>query len=141
MNGYLIDTNVISEYAKLQPSFTVIRWFESLESTSLFASVITLGEIEIGVQALPAGKRRSDLENWVHKGLPEWFQSNLLPVTKSIAERWAAVTILARKRGFQIDSPDGLIAATAIEHNLTLVTGNVKDFDGLGVEIFNPWTP
>jgi predicted nucleic acid-binding protein len=138
-NRFLIDTNVVSEFVKPQPSPDVRLWFESTDPSSLFASVITVGEIRLGIEDLPPGKRRTDLEQWLEIGLPGWFEANLLPVTKAIADRWGQVTIQAKRRGVAMSTADGLIAATAIEHGLALVTRNVKDFTGLGVALVNPW--
>ena len=139
MSGFLIDTNVVSEFIKPQPDSKVIRWLEAADPESLFASVITFGEIRLGIEDLAPGKRRTDLEQWLDQGLPEWFEDHLLPVTKAIVDRWGRLIIQAKRGGITITTADGLIAATAIEHDLTLVTRNVKDFAGLGVTIFNPW--
>jgi len=136
---FLIDTNVISEFVRPKPSLQVKHWFESAEPESLFASVVTFGEIRLGIEDLPAGKRRAALEQWLEEGVPEWFQANLLPVTKAIADRWGQMTIQAKRKGVTISTADGLIAATALEHDLTLVTRNAKDFAGVGVKLFNPW--
>lgn len=91
MNGsagdFLIDTNGVSEFVKPEPSLLVKRWFESADPESLFASVITFGEIRLGIENLPIGKRRAELEQWLKESVPEWFQANLLPVTKAIADR------------------------------------------------------
>ena len=139
MSGFLIDTNVISEFTKVEPNAKVVRWFEMIEPDILFVSVVTLGEIRLGIETMPESKRRSDLDRWLQQGVPIWFQSNLLPVTKSVADLWGRLTVAARRRGVQVDTADGLIAATAFEHGLSLVTRNVKDFDGLGIEVVNPW--
>lgn len=139
MSGFLIDTNVISEFAKPEPNRHVKLWFQTADPNSLFVSVITFGEIRLGIENMPIGRRRTDLERWVNEGLPEWFESNLLSVTKPIADRWAQITVQAKTRGSALATTDGLIAATALERGLTLVTRNVKDFEGLGNSIFNPW--
>jgi toxin FitB len=106
---------------------------------SLFVSVVTLGEIRLGIEDMPAGKRRAALEEWFQEGLPAWFDSNLLPVTKTIADRWGRLTIAAKKQGRVITTADGLIAATAVEHDLAIVTRNVSDFAKCGAAIVNPW--
>jgi predicted nucleic acid-binding protein len=139
VKGFLVDTNVISEFIKPQPDSKVIRWFEDTDPESLFASVVTYGEIRLGVEDLPASKRRTALEHWLEQGLPEWFESHLLPVTKAIADRWGQLTIQAKKKGISITMADGLIAATAAEHDLTIVTRNVKDFAGARAATINPW--
>jgi predicted nucleic acid-binding protein len=113
-----------------------------LEATgpeSLFASVITVGEIGLGIEDLPIGRRRQDLELWVEQGLPAWFESHLLPVTRAVADIWGRLTIQGKKQGHAISTADGLIVAAAIAHDLTLVTRNVADFSELAVPLLNPW--
>ena len=139
MSEFLIDTNVISEFVKPQPDARVIRWLDSAGPETLFVSVVTFGEIRLGIEDLPAGKRRAALEEWFEQGLPAWFDTHLLPVSKAIADRWARLTIHAKKRGASITTADGMIAATAVEHNLVIVTRNVTDFSTCGVRIVNPW--
>ena len=139
MSEFLVDTNVISEFVKPQPDARVIRWLDSAGPETLFVSVVTFGEIRLGIEDLPAGKRRAALEEWFEQGLPAWFDTHLLPVSKAIADRWARLTIHAKKRGASITTADGMIAATAVEHNLVIVTRNVTDFSTCGVRIINPW--
>ena len=139
MSEFLVDTNVISEFVKPQPDARVIRWLDSAGPETLFVSVVTFGEIRLGIEDLPAGKRRAALEEWFEQGLPAWFDTHLLPVSKAIADRWARLTIHAKKRGVSITTADGMIAATAVEHNLEIVTRNVTDFSTCGVRIINPW--
>ena len=139
MNGFLVDTNVISEFIKPQPDPRVTQWLDAADSQSLFVSVVTFGEIRIGIEDLPAGKRRAALEEWFEQGLPAWFDSHLLPVTKAIADRWGRLTIAAKKKGVSVNTADGLIAATAVEHELAIVTRNVTDFATCGAAILNPW--
>lgn len=141
MSGFLVDTNIVSEFVRPLPDTRVIRWLEAVAPESLFASVVTFGEIRLGIEDLPLGKRRAALEEWMAQGLPAWFESQLLPVTKAIADRWGRLTIEAKKRGISITTADGLIAATALEHGLAMVTRNVKDFAETGIAIVNPWEP
>ncbi len=130
MSGFPIDTNVISEFIKPQPDSKVIRWLEAADPESLFASVITFGEIRLGIEDLAPGKRRADLEQWLDQGLPEWFENHLLPVTKAVVDRWGRLTIQAK---------DGLIGANALEHDLAIVPRNMKDFAETGATVINPW--
>ena len=139
MKGYLVDTNVISEFVKTSPSPSVTLWFQNAVPDTLFASVMTIGEIRLDIENLPAGKRRTDLESWLETGLPAWFATNLLPVTPAIAHRWGKLTIQAKRKGMMLSTADGLIAATALEHDLMLVTRNIKDFLDLGLTVVNPW--
>jgi toxin FitB len=139
VNGFLTDTNVISEFVRPRPNLEVIRWLEAADPDSLFASVITIGEIRLGIEDLPPSRKRMQLEQWLEERLPNWFESHLLPVTRAIAEQWGRITIQAKKKGEPLATADGLIAAAALEHNLTVVTRNVKDFAGTGVGLFDPW--
>jgi predicted nucleic acid-binding protein len=107
--------------------------------TSLFLSAVTIGEIRKGLTVLPASRRRSDLEVWFQSDLLAWFRNRILPVTYAVADRWGVLDGQCQTRGTPLNTADGMIAATAIEHGLTLVTRNVKDFAGLSVHIFNPW--
>ena len=138
MQGYLIDTNVISELAKPTPNPEVRQWFRSASPDTLFVSAITIGEIRLGIENLPVSKRRADLEIWLANGLPAWFASNLLPVTAAVADRWGRLTIQAKRKGITVSTTDGLIAATAFEHGLTLITRNSRDFDRPGITVVDP---
>ena len=139
MNGFLVDTNVLSEFSRSgQPNQAVKSWLRSTPESLLFASVLTFAEIRRGIELLPAGRRRSQLEEWLEETLAA-FETRLLPVTMEIGNRWAVLSAQGERRGTPLANIDGLIAATALEHDLTLVTRNVKDFAGLGVPIVNPW--
>jgi len=114
-------------------------WLRSTDPDLLWASVVSFGEIRKGIERLAAGQRRAELEEWVARELDQWFEERLLPVTKAVAERWGVLSARALDKGTPLPNNDGLIAATAIEHDLTLVTRNVRDFVGLEVTIVNPW--
>jgi predicted nucleic acid-binding protein len=140
VSGFLVDTNVLSEFSRRgEPEMRVKSWLTAAIPGSLYASVLTLAEIRRGIELLPASKRRAQLEQWLETELIESFGANLLPVTKAIADRWAVFSARAQERGAPLAIIDGLIAATALEHELTLVTRNVKDFADLEVNLFNPW--
>jgi toxin FitB len=99
-----------------------------------------LAEIRRGIELLSPGKRRDQLEQWLESDLLKSFDNaNVLSVTKAIGDGWAVLSARAQQKGFQPSVIDGLVAATALEHNLTLLRRNVKDFDQLGVPLLNPW--
>jgi len=139
MSGFLLDTNVISELIKLKPDPRVIAWFQKTDENLFYLSVLTLGEIRKGVSALPDAKRRVRIEAWLEKDLRDRFDGRILPINESIADRWGALTGQALMKNKLIPVIDGLLAATAIHHNLTLVTRNTKDIGETGAGIFNPW--
>ena len=139
MSGFLLDTNIPSELTRQESAPRVERWLEEANDEELYFSVISLGEILNGITVLPASKRRDGLQAWLDGTLRPWFDGRILPVTAPIAERWGLLSGECRLRGRQVKVADGLIAATALHHGLTLVTRNVKDFSGMGVRLLNPW--
>jgi len=139
MSGFLLDTNVPSELTRNQPEKRVVQWLEAASDEQLFVSVVTLGELRKGFAILPAGKRRVFLKAWMQEELWPWFAGRILPITQSIADRWGRLDADCQLRGTPLNTADGMIAATALEHDLTVVTRNVKDFTHLSVAIFSPW--
>jgi len=105
----------------------------------LFLSAVTIGEIRKGLILLPQSRRRTELEKWFHTDLLIWFRDRILSVTPSIADRWGVLEGQCQLRGTPLNTADGMIAATALELDLTVVTRNIRDFAGLGVEVVNPW--
>ena len=135
--SYLIDTNVISELRRKQPDANVVAWFERRTPQSLFLSVLTLGEIRKGIARLIDAKRRQILVDWLQVELPTFFLGRVLSVDAPVADRWGRLQGEASRR---LPAIDGLLAATALQHDLTLVTRNVKVFQDLGVNVVNPWS-
>ncbi len=137
--SYLIDTNVLSELRRKQPHANVVAWLQQRPRQSLYLSVLTLGEIRKGIERMADpqdASRRTILLDWLEQELPTYFLGRLLPVDAQVADRWGR---LQSDAGRPLPAIDGLLAATALQHNLTLVTRNVKDFAGFNLEIINPW--
>ena len=139
MSGFLLDTNIPSELTRQRSAAQVERWLDEANDEELHFSVISLGEVLKGITVLPASKRRDGLQEWLDVTLRPWFENRILPVTLPIAERWGVLSGECRLQGRQVKVADGLIAATALHHKLTIVTRNVKDSSDLGVGVFNPW--
>ena len=139
MSDFLLDTNIPSELIRTRPEPRVSEWVYSQDEESLYLSAVSIGELRRGFAILPKGKRRTKLELWFEKDLMLRFRGRILPVTYSIADRWGRLHGERQLRGTPLNMADGMIAATALEHNLTVVTRNVKDFAGLGVAVLNPW--
>ncbi len=139
MSGFLLDTNVISELVKPRPQPAVVRWVEETDENLLCLSVLTLGEIRKGVAVLQKSVRRAALEAWLESDLRLRFSKRILPIDEDIADRWGALAGQAQNDGRALPVIDGLLAATAIHHNLTLVTRNTSDIAATGVLLFNPW--
>jgi predicted nucleic acid-binding protein len=139
VSGFLFDTNIPSELIRSRPDSRVEKWVYAQDEQSLYLSVVSIGELRRGLVILPASKRRSELERWFENDLLPRFEGRILPVTRSIADRWGILDGQCQLKGTPLNTADGLIAATAIEHGLTVVTRNIRDYAGLGVEALNPW--
>jgi toxin FitB len=139
VSGFLLDTNVISELIRPKPDENVLRWVGETDESILFLSVLTLGEIRQGVERLRSGRRRGRLESWLQVDLPSRFQGRILPIHDAIADRWGRISAIALAKGKPVPVIDGLLAATALHHNLTLVTRNCSDVAGTDARTLNPW--
>jgi len=139
VSGFLLDTNIPSELIRSRPDARVEKWVYAQDEQSLYLSVVSIGELRRGLVILPASKRRSELERWFENDLLPRFEGRILPVTRSIADRWGVLDGQCQLKGTPLNAADGMIAATAIEHGLTVVTRNIRDYAGLGVEALNPW--
>ena len=136
---YLLDTNVVSELRKVKAGRAdpqVSRWAQGVQASALYLSVITVQELELGILL----KERRDpeqgrvLRGWFEGQVLPAFAGRLLPVTVAIARQCAVLNVPETK-----PERDGLIAATALVHGLTVVTRNVRDFQGTGVPLLDPW--
>lgn len=137
--SYLLDTCVISELVKKSPRQQVINWVESQQESTLFVSALTIGELEKGIAKLPATARKARLTTWVRRDLAARFVGRLLPIDPRVASRWGMMTGEAERRGVPLPVIDSLIAATALVHDLQVVTRNVEDFERCGALCLNPW--
>ena len=134
--SYLIDTNIFSELSRKTPNAVVVEWFAERPAGRLHLSVLSLGEIRRSLERLPDGDRRSRLTDGLEVELPAFFGERVLPVDERVADRWGR---LVSQIGRPVPAIDSLLAATALNHDLTLVTRNVRDFSFPGLEIVNPW--
>ncbi len=139
MNGFLVDTNIPSELTRDKPDPRVTVFLVDAGKASVFLSVMTIGEISKGIASLPIGQKRASLQDWLDIDVRSWFAGRVLPVTEAIAELWGHLAATAKQQGQSLAVVDGLIAATAVHHELTLVTRNVADFSNLGLILLNPW--
>lgn len=139
--GFLIDTKVLSEFNKPvgRPDIGVLQWLETTPRDLQFLSVITVAEVQKGIGLLAEGKRRQQLQQWLSADLEDWFSGRVLPIDRPVADRWASLLIHCIGKGRPLPSLDSLLAATALTHDLVMVTRNVNDFDGTGVKTLNPW--
>jgi predicted nucleic acid-binding protein len=138
--NFLLDTNVISEGARPLPDPGVMQWLTEVDESRTYLSVITLAELRHGVDRLPSGRRRAELEYWLSDALPARFGARLIDVNAAIADEWGRTVASAQQQGRIIGAMDAFLAATARAHSLTLVTRNIRDFDATGIALLNPWS-
>ena len=134
--SYLIDTNVLSELRRKVPNAGVVEWFSRRPTSTLYLSVLTLGELRKGVEGVADANRRRALLDWLETELPNFFAGRVLSVDAQVADRWGRLVAAA---GRPLPAIDSLLGATAAHHDLSLVTRNIRDFADLGLEVINPW--
>ena len=136
MTGYLVDTNVVSELSNDVPNPGVISFL--IEHDDLWLASVVVHELEYGLQLLPEGQRRNRLYA-SHQDILTRYDDRILPLDRPAAESAALLRAEARRAGRTLDLGDALIAGIAKANDLSVVTRNVRDFDGLDIEIVNPW--
>jgi toxin FitB len=134
----ILDTNVVSEPLKRDPSAAVLTWLDRQSPATLYLTTISQAELLAGVLALPAGKRRTELTRVINE-LVALFATRILSFGVSSAAAYAQVVTAANAAGNSIDFADAAIGAIALEHNFIVATRNERDFKGTGVKLLNPW--
>lgn len=136
MSGFLLDTNVVSEMTKGNPYPVVAELMATRRD--LWLSVIVIHELQYGISILDEGHRRDGLIVWLSQ-IVNRFRGSILPLDQQSSELAALLRARARRSGRTLNIPDALIAGTAASRSMTLITRNVRDFQGLDIEIVNPW--
>lgn len=135
----LLDTNVVSELMRAEPAQIVLDWFDQHDAADLFISSVTEAELRAGVAYLPEGKRRNRLQQVIDGMIDQDFQGRVLPFDTIAARPYAQIAAQRRALGRAIAEADCQIAAIAHVSGATVATRNVKDFEGCGVAVVNPW--
>lgn len=138
--SFLLDTNVVSEWVKPRPDPGVVAWLADADEDRVLISVITLAELRHGIERLPPGSRRRRLDRWLRDELPLRFEGRIVPIDAVIADAWGQLMARGQSAGRPISAMDGFIAATALAHDLDLVTRNVADFKAWLKSVVNPWS-
>ncbi len=139
MNGWLLDTNIISELRKPNCHPLVKQWSESQLPQSFYLSTVTLAEIRFGIERVNDEAFRQELMQWLNETLRPWFSDRILSVDEEVILTWRHRVEQGRKQGYTYSQPDLFIAATAVLQDLCVVTRNVMDFQKSGVAVFNPF--
>ena len=137
--NYLLDTCVLSEFTRRRPDKKVVRWLDQIDEDKLYVSVITIGEIQHGIERLPESHRKTDLLTWMNNGLLGRFEGRILPLDTPTMHIWGSLTARMELAGQPMGLMDSLIIATALQNNLIIATRNVSDFIPCGVQVTNPW--
>ena len=136
---YLLDTRLLSELVRSKPGEWVANWFDVLDEQDVFLSSLTIGEIIKGIEHVESAEQRHHLYRWLEEDLLVRFHGRILPVDLRIIGEWGKLSAQFEKAGKKLSTLDGLIAATARVENLVLITHSVKDFEGAGIEVSDPW--
>ena len=134
--SYLLDTNIISELVRPKPEKKVVKWLGCIPSEALNISVLTLAEIRKGVAKLADSHRKEKLSLWLEIEFPAWFGTRIINIDQSVADKWGQLQGLAKK---PLPAINSLIAATALYHDLRLVTRNKADFKFPFLQVICPW--
>jgi len=138
--SYLIDTCILSDVSK-KADDGLVAWAAAQNPLDLYLSVLSLAEIQKGIDLLPNGdKRRSVLDGWLRQSLPAQFASRILPIGDAVAFAYGHLAAAGQRTGRPLPTLDGLLLATAQVHDFTLVTRNLRDVEGRGVPVLNPYT-
>ena len=140
MSGYLLDTNVVSELRRPRPERRVVAFVGDTPAGELFLSVVTIAELRFGIEILTESEQRSLITTWLDQRIRPLFADRIIALDESILDRWRMLQEAGHKRGQSFSTPDMLIAATAIERGLTVVSRDVRPFERTGVPVLNPWS-
>lgn len=139
MSGWLLDTNILSELRRLRPEPKVVAFVAAQPLERLFVSAVSFAEIRFGIELAPDPVRRAELQTWLAQRLRPMFEDRVLPVSEEVMFRWRLLVEEGRKAGHTFSQPDLIIAATALQHGLTVVTRDTADYARARVTVFNPW--
>jgi toxin FitB len=137
--NYLLDTCVLSEFTRRRPKEKVVQWMESVDEEKLFISVITIGEIQHGIERLPESHRKTELLVWMNNELVNRFEQRIIPLNMPAMFLWGSLTAHIESMGITMALMDSLIVATALQNNFIIATRNVTNFLPCGVQVINPW--
>jgi toxin FitB len=139
VTNWLLDTNILSELRRPKPEKKVVTFISGQPLERLFVSAVTFAEIRFGIELVNDTRRRADLTDWLSHKLRPTFEQRVLPVSEDVMFRWRLLVEEGRKAGHTFSQPDLIIAATALQHGLTIVSRDSSEYIRAGVPVFNPW--
>lgn len=139
MTGWLLDTNVLSELRRPRPEPRVVDFIARQPLEQLYTSAVVFAEIRSGIELVADPGKRAALHDWLAHQLRPQFEDRVLPVSEDVMFKWRLLVEQGRKIGHTFSQPDLIIAATALQHGLTLVTRDVGSYDKTPVRLLNPW--
>jgi len=137
--NYLFDTNVLSELTAKDPDVNVVTWVENVDQENIFLSAVAIGELKKGIEKLPGSRKKKDLLSWLENDLLVRFGERIIPLDLPVMLVWGTMVAELEKAGTPLPAIDSLLAASASQRGLTLVTRNTKDFEPAGIPLINPW--
>lgn len=139
MTGWLLDTNVLSELRRPKPARKVVAFVAAQPLDLLYVSAVTLAEIRFGIEGIADVSKRAALNDWLAHKVRPMFEQRVLPVTEDVMFKWRLLVEEGRQAGHTFSQPDLIIAATALLHDLTVVSRDTGDYARAGVPVLNPW--
>lgn len=140
MTGWLLDTNVLSELRRPKPNAQVVSFVSGQPLDLLHVSVVTFAEFRFGIELLNEVSRRMELNDWLEHKLRPMFGGRVLEISEDIMLKWRLLVEEGRKSGHTFSQPDLIIAATALQHGLTIVSRDVIEYELASVPVLNPWS-
>ena len=139
MSGWLLDTNVLSELRRRKPERKVLGFVNAQPLELLYVSAVTFAEIRFGIELVVDAGRRAELQDWLAHKVRPMFEERVLAITEDIMFKWRLLVEDGRKAGHTFSQPDLIIAATALQHGLTVVTRDTDDYERARTPVLNPW--
>jgi len=139
VTGWLLDTNILSELRRPRPERKVLAFIAAQPLEHLHVSVVTFAEIRFGIEVVADAGRRAELHDWLTHKVRPMFEQRVLPISEDVMFKWRLLVEDGRKARHTFSQPDLIIAATALDHGLTVVSRDVGDYRKAGVPVLNPW--
>ncbi len=139
MTGWLLDTNVLSELRRPKPDLKVVAFVGAQPLDLLYVCIVTFAEIRYGIECVSDAGRRAELQEWLTHKVRPMFENRVLATTEDVMLKWRLLVEEGRKVGHTFSQPDLIVGATALHHDLTIVSRDTNDYEKARIPVFNPW--